>query len=172
MSVVFKPRHMTYVCSSSQHVIYTRTMRDHSFHIIVVYHKDRGDNTYKSISLNRTMKWEPRFKIINGVEVMLPLRINIPTHIFVCVTFCGPSMKIENESVDHINRNHSDNRLENLRWAGGQLQASHTSVKTHLCWVDGCSNVRVAGHGMKCQEHEVLLMLSLGYVNTLTAASM
>ena len=38
-------------------------------------------------------------------------------HILVATAFCGPPPTTTHDSVDHLNRNRSDNRASNLRWA-------------------------------------------------------
>ena len=53
-------------------------------------------------------------------------KVGIQAHVAVCATFCGarPSPK---HTVDHLNRDRTDNRLTNLRWANEMEQQFNRS---------------------------------------------
>jgi len=51
----------------------------------------------------------------------------IQAHVAICATFHGPPQSSEH-TVDHINRNRTDNRASNLRWANKSEQAINRCV--------------------------------------------
>lgn len=68
-----------------------------------------GRNGYKEVSL-----------------VSNTIRTHYRVHVLVMMTFVGP--RINNDMIDHINRNRSDNRLSNLRYCSQYVNMLNSPV--------------------------------------------
>lgn len=62
---------------------------------------------------------------------------NYKVHNLVCQTFIGP--RPNNKVVDHINRDYSDNRLENLRYISQSLNCRNTQRSSPIQSIKGVS---------------------------------
>lgn len=85
-------------------------------------------------------------------------------HHYVCTTFHGPRPSAKH-TVDHINRDKSDNSVDNLRWATHEEQAQNTSYAMKIKIVDtkgveeifesGCAVTRKLGITHKAYRNYV-----------------
>lgn len=82
----------------------------------------RNDVTGKILKVSKNSKGYNRISLPDdsGKEK------NLAHHRLIALTFLGEPVE-SNASVDHINRDRSDNKLSNLRWATSQEQAQNKS---------------------------------------------
>jgi hypothetical protein len=124
LHIIYKEGHITFVFSTGL-VVHAKTaiLRSHmQLCLMIIDYTNNTSGKYIKLKMNSTSKRKSEHKSVNGVSIKFTQIIQTTIHIAVCWTFHGPSNKIANETVDHINRIKSDNRSDNLRWAGFQLQ--------------------------------------------------
>ena len=68
---------------------------------------------------------------ISGGTVLYPKHGQVPVHRLVCLAFHGKQPS-PNHTIDHINRNRSDNRAVNLKWATRKEQGNNRRVPAGL----------------------------------------
>lgn len=101
---------------------------------------DASGNIYRDVK-GQMLQVTPRLKRDGYLHVHTPTHSQAPAHRVVADAWIpNPEGK---RTVDHINRDRTDNRVENLRWATYPEQQANTSVSERLNATYGCTPMSI-----------------------------